>query len=559
MSPANQMTRTSWIAVSILLLFAFGIRVAGITYGLPFSQSEKEQRSVNTALKMAATKNIDPQQVGKGIIWYVLLLEFGADYLFGRMTGRFSSPFDFAKDFFLDHTELYLIDRLNQILMALLSLWFLYRLCRRLFGERGGIWALAFGACSAAHVDISHHASEDMLVVLFGILTMERAVAYDETQKLQDLILAGLFAAVAASAKITGGIALMSFLPILVRRREWGRILPACLCFGIFYVLLNPYLFISFKESLESFSRDAALRHGAVERQGFGTTLTVIGGQLLGYPLGVLVLVGIGVCLPPRKLLFQIAFVPLAVFLLALGHGWGIGPLYAMAIWPMAVTLGVGGVEFLANKLHRGVGLFIGFVSLLSPLFCLHGYPSVLEQIQVYSRNAPAHETILWIRKNLPRGESIAAMSGDVWKGRLFLTPEKIQERLERFKAQDKYHMGLEYNLGNIHMYEFMLKVVEADTSVHCFNMRYLDGKTAAEMEQQPRRQTIYWIEDIQPYEKWKNISGLPEQYFLFVEGMDIPPDRETDIRRQLNSAGEITASFPPFYLYSLKLTKTPS
>lgn len=551
------MSAKAKIVFLVLFLFAFAIRVSGITYGLPFSQSEKEQRSVNTALKMAATKDLNPYQVGKGLIWYILLVEFGLYYLIGRATGRFSSPFDFAKDFFLDHTELYLIDRLNQIALALLSLWFLFRLCKRLLGDDAGIWALAFGAYSAVHVDISRHASEDMLIVLFGILTLERILIYQGTGKLRDLAWAGLFSALTTSAKITGGITLMAALTALIYRKEWKRTLFAILLFAAFYALLNPYLFISFKSSLEALSRDAALRQSVTERQSIVTTLHIVASQMLGYPLAALVLLGLFAPYPLRKTIWLTAASPVILFMATLGHGWGIGPLYAMAMWPMLMVIATAGFAFLYQRVHRGAAWGVGILSLLLPLFYLPGYPAVAEQIRIYSQHAPAHEMIIWIRKNLPRGESIAAMSGDVWKGRLFLTPERIRERMDRFDEKEKFHMGLEYNLGNLQMYEFMLKVVESDSTAPCFQMRYLDGHTSEEMKTHPRRQTIYWIEDIQPYEQWKNISALMENYFLFVAGMDLPTPRETEIKTELDRVGSIVVAFPPFYLYSLKQNST--
>lgn len=547
------MTRTSIIVLALLLTCAVGVRAIGITYGLPFSQSEKEQRNVNTALKMAATKDLNPHQIGKGLIWYILLAEFSVYYVLGRAVGRFDSPFDFAKDFFLDHTELYLIDRINQIALALLSLWFLFRLCRRLFGDRGGLWALAFGAFSAVHVEISHHASEDMLVVLFSVLTMDRAVRYQESKTMKDLVLAGLFAAMTASAKITGGIALMSILPVVLWNKEWKRACILCFLFAVFYILANPYVFAEAKLSLASLARDAELRSSAVERQGIGTTLRVIGGQMLGYPLALLALIGMAAPTPVRRTVWLIAVAPVLFFMATLGHGWGIGPLYAMVIWPMLMTAGAAGVAFLHDRAGLGIGPVLGVLGILSPVFWLHSYTPLMEQVKTYaSAEAPAHEMVVWIRKNLPRDESIAVMSGDVWKGRLFLTPDRIRERLERFKKPAEY-AGLEYNLGNVHFYEFMLKVVESDASAPCFNMRYLSGKTRSEMEQEPRRQAIYRIEDVLPYEQWKEIAGLPENYFLFVGGMDLPAGREIEIKYELERAGTPVMAFPPFVLYSLR------
>jgi len=189
----------------------------------------------------------------------------------------------------------------------------------------------------------------------------------------------------------------------------------------------------------------------------------------------------------------------------------------------------------------------------VSSTFFLSGYTPLYEQAAYYfTAKAPAHDMIVWVRRNLPRGESIAAMSGDVWKGRLFLTPDRIRERLDRFKQPAEY-AGLEYNLGNVHFYEFMLKVVESDPDAPCYEMRYMDGKTLEEMGNEPRRQAIYRFEDIQPYDSWKTVSDLPERYFLLVEGMSLPPGREAEIRRTLDQAGQITIAFPPFYLYRLK------
>ncbi|OGH56296.1 MAG: hypothetical protein A3G34_06360 [Candidatus Lindowbacteria bacterium RIFCSPLOWO2_12_FULL_62_27] len=547
------MTRASWIGLALLLLVAFGIRATSITYGLPFSQSEKEQRNVNTALKMAAARDLNPQQIGKGVIWYVLLAEFGIYYLVGRAIGRYESSFDFARDFFLDHTELYLIDRIGQMILAVLSLWLLFRLCRRWLGDAGGFWALAFGVFSAVHAEISRHASEDMLAVLFVILTLDRMTLYQDSRQLKDLLLACLCSALAASSKIPGGLALVAVLAVLLAGREWRRAGLAVVVFSVCYAGMNPYVFSNLQLSLASFTRDVELRQSATERQGLWTTLHMIFGQMLGYLVALPAILGIFSPPEVRRRLWPLAVCPIVGFLAVLGHGWGIGPLYAMAIWPMLIALAAAGVVWISANLHRMAGPALGAIGIVSSTFFLSGYTPLYEQAAYYfTAKAPAHDMIVWVRRNLPRGESIAAMSGDVWKGRLFLTPDRIRERLDRFKQPAEY-AGLEYNLGNVHFYEFMLKVVESDPDAPCYEMRYMDGKTLEEMGNEPRRQAIYRFEDIQPYDSWKTVSDLPERYFLLVEGMSLPPGREAEIRRTLDQAGQITIAFPPFYLYRLK------
>lgn len=536
-----------------LFLLALSLRTAGMTVTLPHSESEKEQRNVNTALMMGATKSLNPQQVGKGMIWYLLLAEYGAYYAFGKMFGTFDSTFDFAKSIFVDRTVIYLMSRVTQVVLALWTLWLLYRICRKILGGTAGLWGLLFGTVSAGHVTSSFHASEDMLVVLFSLLALKRLIDYSESRSLKPLILSTVFAAACASSKIPGGIVLLSILMVLAAGREWKRMILAVLVFSAGYLILNPFILAAPLYSLSSLLHDLQIRRMTTD-QSIWDSLYVLCAMALGWPLALIAAAGFFAPGTNRRLLLLIAGLPPVAFMAVLGQGSGIGSeTYLFAIWPMLMLMGVSGMVWLSRAWPGWAAGAAATAAVLTPLFFLpEGQNNVFNRLRQRLEPVPTQLMLKWVKNNIQARESIAMMSADVWKGRLFLTPERIRERIERFRQPPPY-MDINYNVGNVRMYEFMLKVMESDSSIPCYNIRYLDFRPKAELEDVKVRATVNRIEGIVPYDEWRDLENLPERYFMFVQRTGDLTEEEKILLERLRRVGELQAAYPPYFLFLMK------
>ena len=79
------------------------MRFAGIGYGLPHLSHPDENRIILDTLSMGHRGSLLPERPDYALLYrYLLLGLFGIYYILGYLTGAFSTPLDFARDFLLD-------------------------------------------------------------------------------------------------------------------------------------------------------------------------------------------------------------------------------------------------------------------------------------------------------------------------------------------------------------------------------------------------------------------------------------------------------------------------
>lgn len=540
----------------LILLLALAVRVSTIGYALPFSFQEQEQRIVNIALKIGATGDPDPHFFGKGVLWYILLAEFGLYYLVGRSLGIFSGTFDFAKSYFVDHTPFYLIDRLNQAALAMLSIWALYLLARRLLGDKGALWASAFGAAAAYHVDASRFALVDILNALFGTLGLYQLSKYDDTGRFRNLAGAAAWVALSCSAKIPAGIFLTGILGILAVRKKILPALAVCAIFATVYALSTPAVLMSPGSAVQALQEELRIRLMLDEQTESGISLAlrtlVMSG--LTVPGAFLFLAGLTRPLKSSPGLWWIGMgLPAGLYMVWLT--WNTTePHYLLIIWPMLSIWLAAGVLRTAERLNAFAGTGLGALVIAGHLFFLPAShtPGVWTTMtREYLRPVPAHQMIEWVRENLPRGSKLALMAPGTFKGRLFPVPEEIRDRIERAENMPM-KFSIDYSAGNVEMYRWILRIVESDSEVPAYRIVNLDMQTSSEQEGKVRRTNLVYVENLLPFENWRDVNGIDADYFLFVDGMDKPDGRLRAVWEKLSRRDPVVA-FPPFYLYPLK------
>ncbi len=87
-------------------------------------------------------------------------------------------------------------------------------LAGRLFDRWAGVFSAALCASAVTHIQNAHFGTVDTSLALFATLTLWALVRYSETRKPLDSLLAGMFAGLAASCKITGGLLLIPIIAV---------------------------------------------------------------------------------------------------------------------------------------------------------------------------------------------------------------------------------------------------------------------------------------------------------------------------------------------------------
>ncbi len=546
-----------------ILAVALAVRFPAIFYGLPFTFSEQEQRMVNIALKIGATRSVDTGMVIKGVVPWILLFWFGLYYAAGRVMGLFESTFDFAKSYFLDPSPFFVIDRLNQIAAGVLCVGLMYRLGEKLWNRRGGVWTMALAALSSCHVSLSQFANVDLFNALFATLTLLALVEFDRTSRPAHAFWAAFWCAASTATKMTGGILLLGILAVMIKRRAIGLAVAVVAVYAVSFFALSPPLWIAPVWNAKAFWADTVLR--GIERPpevGWGAVAKVLALDVFTAPGMIAAAVGLSVTYGSRALTWLGMFFPLSVLILFI-RKMAPSAQYLLVVWPLLILLLTGGLLRIRNGPARtALGGLILASFLLIPWPNVESptpgrVPSVVEQLQFIAHPHAPHEMIKWIRKNVPARSRLALMEGGgAWKGRILPMPDQVREKLRRFEHLTPTYYVMDYNMGNREMYQWLLKIMETDSSVTTFDVVNLTLDTRDELASLPRRSTMGYIEDLQPYDSWADVASIRADYFLFIDSWSETSrhaPRYVRTKEILQMSGDAPAAvFPPFILYRL-------
>ena len=127
------------VLLGLIVLGALALRLWGINFGLPYAYHIDERSYVVGALNLGQGEiNGYPQQVG---LVNVLLGEYVAYFLVGRLVGLFASAQDFARAYYADPTVFYLLGRLTSAVLGVVSCWAVYLLGKELRNRLVGLMA----------------------------------------------------------------------------------------------------------------------------------------------------------------------------------------------------------------------------------------------------------------------------------------------------------------------------------------------------------------------------------------------------------------------------------
>src|SRR3954453_5902378 len=140
----------------------------------------------------------------------------------------------------------FLVMRMFVVCYALVSIWVIYLVGRRLFSPAAGLAAAAVLAAYPQHVRSSIQLKPDMMALMFTLITLYWTVDAVRVPRLSRFLRSGVGVGLAASAKYIG---LASCLPLTVwslwagvrDRLLWGWLVLAGLASLVTFLALNPF------------------------------------------------------------------------------------------------------------------------------------------------------------------------------------------------------------------------------------------------------------------------------------------------------------------------------
>jgi hypothetical protein len=242
------------LLLALILVLALAIRVWNNDYGLPYVWGIDEGTHFATRAVEMFRQDLDPGYYQNPaaftyLLYAVLRVLYGPlgplfDLRWGNVTDQFTK----------DPGQIWVVARTLAAVLGVAGAAAAYAAARRIWGVREGLVAAALLAFAFLPVAYSRIAVTDVGALVGVALALMWAVRAYEDGRLRDFALGGAAAGLALSFKYTAGLALLPLgIAALARaRRDGPRPLlglgAGVALAGLVFLVLNPYLLVSFDE-----------------------------------------------------------------------------------------------------------------------------------------------------------------------------------------------------------------------------------------------------------------------------------------------------------------------
>ena len=297
-------------ALLLVLCLAFGVRLYGFWFGLPYVLSgDGENTFINPAVQMVVSGDLNPHWFGHpgSTVIYPLALVYGLIYTIGHAAGRFDQAAALQTLLASNPTPFYLIARLLSIAWAVATVALLWRLGTRLGGRGLGLLAALFLALNPMHREWTTWARTDAPAAFCALAGIYAAVRFAERPSRRWALLAGAAAGLAAATKITtvvvGAAWLVAWLTHVKKRSAAGRrsdlvyLGLAALAAAATFAVTSPYVLLDWQHAISNLLFENRGGHAGAERlpglQNWGWYLAVALPGAVGWPGMVAAAVGL--------------------------------------------------------------------------------------------------------------------------------------------------------------------------------------------------------------------------------------------------------------------------
>lgn len=398
--------------ILILILSAFLLRFVGIFDGLPAAYNSTEYFLTKTALSMGARQSLDPLiYIYSTLYEYYLLLLYITMYFSGIIVGVFKNTTDFALQFLIDPSVFYLMGRITNVLISVLTVIIFYRQTRNIFGEITARFAATIAGLSYYFIQFSQYAVADTTLILFStIATLSILQAYFNPLK-KNYLRAGIFTGLAIGTKYNAGFLILPLLLVLIlnwNKHEYksslqnGIILSISLLTG--FLIFNPLWIIKFSDFFDGFKLIYTQMNSAVSLyHGINyiwEIIQIVSKELL---IGVGFFIGSIYCAYKRKPSYLILLVPMLITFLYVGSWQKKGIDYLFAVFPSWILMFSIWLAEVWRKLEKRQSLkfFLGFI-LFTPSLLM----SIYHNVSTLNPDTREQAT-MWIMHNVGKGDKI--------------------------------------------------------------------------------------------------------------------------------------------------------
>ncbi|HVL68464.1 MAG TPA: glycosyltransferase family 39 protein, partial [Vicinamibacterales bacterium] len=448
--------RTPRLALALVLAAAAALRFSGLGHGLPHAVDAEESEIVGRALQMMKAGSLDPRFFDHGQLPIYLQLAVSiVRFLAGSMAGEWQSLAQAGTQAF------FVWGRALVAAFGVATVVLVFNAGMR-WGARHALLAAALMAVMPVHVLYSHLVVPDVLLTLLVTATLLLALAAGEKRTLAAFALAGAAAGLAASARYTGGLALV--MPLLAclmsppagmaRLAASGVVVAAA---GAGFLAGAPYSLLDLPAFLERFAqlcgaaRDAAAASGASALMPLRALQAQFAwpgasGPLMATAWPALVLVGVGIGMAavravrgPGQVRYAVALAFVVMHLALVLMRRTPDPRFLLPMMPMLALLTasavISGVSLLRRyefpRLAR-----TAIVTALTILILVPGAVSATRQVLRLTKQTTMDLAYSWLLENV-RPEELVIVEASVLKVPRGIATRGIGEL--RFKTADEF------------------------------------------------------------------------------------------------------------------------
>ncbi|RKX69988.1 hypothetical protein DRP53_06405 [candidate division WOR-3 bacterium] len=398
--------------ILIILLIGFGLRIWGISFGLPniFARPD-EARVINVAVRFF-TGDMNPH-----FFFYPTLLMYLLHFIF--------RIYAIIKPGIISvyNPQFYLIARLVSAIAGTATCYFLYRIGKEYHSEKLGLTAAFILALLYLHVRDSHFGTTDILTTLLIIISFYFMLRITRQPNITSYFLAGLFLGLATSTKYTAFFLVFELIliHILTPHRDSKKLLVSILTAIVGFIATSPYTLIdfhTFKTSTLLEFKHQSLGHMINGfppirlEQGWWYHLRFSLWFGMGPTLMIASFLGIGLHFQKSFKTALIFYFPALIFYCIIGRSWVVFVRYAIPLLPFLVL----GSGFLISQISEYVKFLRGEVMtfILVIILMIPSIRCIILCNQLLSRKDTRVIAAEWIKRNLPSGLTTTQL-GSKW------------------------------------------------------------------------------------------------------------------------------------------------
>lgn len=521
--------------ILVIIFFAFILRIWGVNFGLPHQLHQDEPIVINHALAYGAG-DLNPHFfIVPPFSSYLLFIIYALYFVIGGITGFFSGTEDFALAFFKNPSSFYIIARMILgILPGTLYVWLSYILYKKIFSEKGGIYAASIVAFSFLCVVNSHYAYVDSIMLVFVLLTYIFLCDLMRQPSLRNYIFSAIFLGLAISTKYNAVLLALSFyiahITIVVNNRSskkkiildkslWCAIGTSILTFTI----TNPFSILDWQFFLQSIT-------GKIRSNYMGWTHHISYSLFEGMGLGLLIAAALGIMVillsqKKSKMLFFISF-PLLFYLHLVIKSQRFSR-YVLPLIPfLAMTAAFFVFGFLLPKTKTKLQKIV--IVLLSIVLLIPTTAKSVKANLLFSGDDTRITSAEWIEKNIPINTKIA-VDHTSFRPTIFQSKEQL---LDKYAIVDSQR-GLKKTKAK--KLDFLVKAVGNKKTYKVYFLTYKDEE---------RGQFLSTVPAIA-----YNINALKAEGISYVVINYNTYNREKeDFLKNLHNSADIIIEFSPYY-----------